>query len=218
MSMSAATTESPAPAANRAGWTVAAGMVLVGLLALWLGRSALDATAKETLERAAVAAKITVLDLPLPQGALELPIELPDGRKVPLLQAALAEQSVVLVNFWATWCPPCLDEMPSWLRLASVARQIGIGMVAVSYDDDWASQRQVLSGGGTALPGGVAWGRDPAGQGGDEATMLRTRFGTAKLPETWIVTRGRIVGRFVGAQRWDAPELLRYLQQLARQP
>lgn len=207
------------PTADASGraLTISAAVVLATVLAIWVGRAALETTAREGIGRAAIAAKVETLDLPLAEATRQFPVELPDGRRVALLDAALAEQPVVLLNFWATWCPPCLTEMPSWLRLARAAPSLGVALVAISYDDDWAAQRRVLAPGAEqALPGGIAWGRDPSGQAGDPAAMLRTRLGTEKLPETWVIAGGRVVGRFVGAQQWDQPELLRYLQQVAR--
>jgi thiol-disulfide isomerase/thioredoxin len=207
--------QTPPAGARVTTWLLAS--ALVAVLVAWIGQTAMQSTTEEAMLRAAVAVRAQRVDQPLPAAARQFQVELADGRKVPLLDAALREHRVVLLNFWATWCPPCLEEMPSWLRLGSLTRELGIGLVAISYDDDWAAQRKVLApSGGDALPGGIAWGRDPGGQDGPAEQMLRTRLGTEKLPETWVLVGDHVVGRFVGAQRWDSPEMVRYLQQAAR--
>lgn len=194
-------------------------------IGLWLHAS--RETAVQTLARAEIAVGVDVRSLPLTAAQLALPLELPavgeteKPTRAAALAQAIAEHDVVLVNFWATWCPPCLQELPSLLRLAAALRGAGrsVAIVAVSYDDDWPSQQQALRAAvADPQPAGVRWLRDPQGQGGAVEQMLRTAFGTEKLPETFALKGGVVRGAFIGAQQWDRGEMLRYLDALAAAP
>ncbi len=204
---------------------LALGSFLCLAVGLWLHAS--RETSAQTLARAEVAVGVEVRAAPLTELQLALPLELPPASDADkpargaALAQAIAEHDVVLVNFWATWCPPCLQELPSLLRLAAALRGAGrsVAVVAVSYDDDWASQRRALREAvADPQPAGVHWLRDPQGQGGAVDQMLRTAFGTEKLPETFALKRGVVRGAFIGAQQWDRGEMLRYLEALVAAP
>ncbi len=228
----------PPPGATRAGASrsatprprlmtlcLAVGSFVSLAIGLWLHAS--RETAVQTLARAEIAVGVDVRSLPLTAAQLALPLELPavgeteKPTRAAALAQAIAEHDVVLVNFWATWCPPCLQELPSLLRLAAALRGAGrsVAIVAVSYDDDWPSQQQALRAAvADPQPAGVRWLRDPQGQGGAVEQMLRTAFGTEKLPETFALKGGVVRGAFIGAQQWDRGEMLRYLDALAAAP
>ncbi|HWM94550.1 MAG TPA: TlpA disulfide reductase family protein [Thermoanaerobaculia bacterium] len=102
---------------------------------------------------------------------------------------------VSLVHFWATWCPPCRDEIPSLQRLArdfSQHNDFDIVMVAVA---DEAHKAKVFLG---------DWGNMALY---DPNWDVAKRYGTDKLPETYLVIRGEVVKKFVGQTDWDDPEL-----------
>ena len=99
---------------------------------------------------------------------------------------------VVFVNFWATWCPPCVEEMPSMLRLkAKMADDPRFEMIAISTDDGWSPVRKFFK----ATP--------PFEVLLDEEGDLARQYGTEKFPETYIVVDGRLVGHIVGPRDWD---------------
>ena len=147
------------------------------------------------------------------------PFELtaPDGSRLSL--AELRGQ-VVFVNFWATWCPPCRDEMPSMVRLGQELARRHPGkfkMVAVSVDESWKEVKDYFA----APPF--------AGMPGELAVVLDTTQASArayycsargfcpdiKFPETYIVDKtGRLVGYVVGPRDWDQPAVREYLDQL----
>ena len=200
---------------------LAAGFALgvVIFVRLWLGAATEDQARR--LERLRVAAGVLATERPLEPALLDKPVELHprSGAQAPkpILAETLREHPVVLLNFWATWCPPCLDELRSLQRLGKRLKGRGVRVVAVSYDDDWPAQLAIFSRLlGTQTPAGVLWARDPQGQDGDTSKMLRSAIGTVKLPETWILTKDGIVGRLVGAQDWDKDVIGRYLTALAR--
>jgi thiol-disulfide isomerase/thioredoxin len=138
----------------------------------------------------------------------------PDGKALTL--ADLRGQ-VVFVNFWATWCPPCREEMPSMLQLGRElsARHPGkFRMVAVSVDENWPEVTRFFGG---RLPGGVDVLLDP------EQVVTREYYCAArgscpdsyKFPETYIVdASGKLVSYVVGPRNWSDPAALRFLERL----
>ena len=130
------------------------------------------------------------------------------GGNADLLGQALASNDIVLLNFWATWCPPCIDELASLRQLAARLAPAGALVLAVSYDDDWEAQKSALKRHlGSEMPAPILWARDPEGQEGDDKKMMRSQFGTRKLPETYVLAKGRILARFVGEQDWTQREI-----------
>ncbi len=125
----------------------------------------------------------------------------------------LPEDTLIFLNFWATWCQPCVDEMPSMLKLADRMRGRRFAMVAVSYDDSWEAIDSFFDqlGGGTPAKDLLGVLRDPTRRG----EPLRQTFGTFKLPETYIIYNGRVLSRFVNLRDWTDPSIVRYLEQLA---
>lgn len=109
---------------------------------------------------------------------------------------------VVLLNFWATWCAPCVVEMPSLLALHHA--QPNLAVVAVSVDEDPDAYRSFVSNRHIDL----ITVRDPA----QSAAKL---FHTEMWPETYVIDRKGVIRRkFIGAQDWSNPEILNYLKNL----
>ncbi|MBI4462391.1 MAG: TlpA family protein disulfide reductase [Acidobacteria bacterium] len=112
---------------------------------------------------------------------------------------------VVVLNFWATWCPPCVDEMPSLERLYRKLSERGVVVLGVSVDTDAAAYERFLRENHITFPNY----RDPKGE-------IARRYGTWMFPETYIINRdGRVDRKIVGPHEWDNPEILFYLAQLA---
>jgi thiol-disulfide isomerase/thioredoxin len=106
------------------------------------------------------------------------------------------------VNFWATWCPPCRDEMPSLTRLAQQFDPGSFEVVAVSVDDGWAPVDKFLPPGQT--PFRVAL---------DEGAKMSRTFGTSKFPESYLVDRdGKLRLKFVGPRNWMDPNVAALLE------
>jgi thiol-disulfide isomerase/thioredoxin len=120
---------------------------------------------------------------------------------------------VVLVNFWATWCVPCVQEMPALDRLQAKLGGEGLRVVALSQDRDGAPA--VVRFYEKYDFGNLEVYVDPKG-------ALAAPFGIGVLPTTVLIDRaGRLVGQLVGAAEWDAPEaqaLIRHYLDAGRLP
>jgi cytochrome c biogenesis protein CcmG/thiol:disulfide interchange protein DsbE len=105
--------------------------------------------------------------------------------------------TVVILNIWASWCPPCIREMPSLKALHSLELP-EVRIVGWTVDDNLPDAR------GLAKRQGLEFSNllDP---GGDVAA----RWGTVMFPETWIIDReGTVRERIIGEQDWTSRELL----------
>lgn len=111
---------------------------------------------------------------------------------------------VVVLNFWATWCPPCVEEMPSLVTLQSHLKDKGVTVLAVSLDVDGDAYRKFLKDHNIDL----LTVRDPEKKSSD-------LYGTFKYPETYIIDRKGVIRRkFIGPVDWNQPEIVSYLQRM----
>lgn len=151
-----------------------------------------------------------------------LPVEV--GSRAPNVSATALDGSpvdlaglhgeVVLLNVWATWCPPCREEMPSMQRLHERLGPQGLRIVAVSVD----------------APAG---GLDPSGRRGgdiaafvesygltfdiwhDPAARVQRDYRTTGIPETFLIDRqGRVVKKVIGATEWDSEANVQLIRRL----
>lgn len=114
----------------------------------------------------------------------------------------------VILNFWATWCPPCRAEMPSMQRAHETLVKEGIVLIAVNVGDDIDSIDEFLA----VLPVTFPLPLDRDGQ-------VAARYPMRGLPTTFVIDpNGRIVLRAVGEQRWDDPEVLNRVRALQPTP
>ena len=124
------------------------------------------------------------------------------GLRLPALDGvehdARAERGkLVVLNVWATWCPPCVAEMPSLERLQRALAAEGLSVVAVSTDVDKAALERFVA--DHALTLRVL--RDPGGRVAADAYRI------TGYPETYVIDRdGRILQHVVGPVEWDSPE------------
>lgn len=121
---------------------------------------------------------------------------------------------VVLLNVWATWCPPCREEMPSMQRLAEKLGPEGLEVVAVSIDAEAGTRDPGGRPGGDVAAFAREYGltfpiwRDPSGE-------VQQTYRTTGVPESFVIDRqGTIVKKVIGATEWDSAaniELFRML-------
>lgn len=111
---------------------------------------------------------------------------------------------VVVLNFWATWCPPCIEEMPSLVQMQQRLRARGVTVLAVSIDVDGNAYRRFLEQHAVNL----LTVRDP-----EQKTPIL--YGTQGWPETYIIDRNGVVRRkFIGAVDWTGRDVIEYLEKL----
>jgi thiol-disulfide isomerase/thioredoxin len=155
---------------------------------------------------------------PVPAPAIDLPTA--DGKRFSL---AAARGQVVVVNFWATWCAPCVTELPSLVKLGQDLARRHPGkfrIVAVSVDEQPGAVQKFFAeppyGG---LPTDLMVALEP---GGGEVARAYPCQGRAacrpedvRLPETYVVDQqGRIVALVVGEVDWALPGPRQYLEAL----
>ena len=115
---------------------------------------------------------------------------------------------VVVLNFWATWCPPCVAEMPSLERLHRQMQGRGVLMLGISVDEDPVAYDAFLRNYNITFPNY----RDPQ-------KRIPTLYGTFMYPETYIIDRqGRLVRKIIGPLEWDDPQVLEFLARQLESP
>ena len=149
------------------------------------------------------------VDRAIPKAVAEMKLDLPDGTKIRL--ADLPPDRLVFLNLWATWCEPCVREIPSMLQLSRELRSTRFSMVAVSYDEDWKTVQDFFRGFLGGLPKEMTLTRDPIGE---NPGSLRLSLGTEKLPETWVIRDGQLLARFVNERDWMDPAIVEYFKRL----
>lgn len=111
---------------------------------------------------------------------------------------------VVVLNFWATWCPPCTQELPSLMSLQDQTRQNGVVILGVSIDVDEDAYHRFLKQRGVNF----LTVRDPE-------QKLASLYGTSGWPETYIIDREGVLRRkIVGPIDWNARNIIEFLSKL----
>ena len=112
---------------------------------------------------------------------------------------------VVVLNFWATWCPTCVVEMPSLDALAVSEKGKPVSVLAVSVDENWDLVRSFFAQ-GTAMT--VLLDKDKS---------VPPRYGTEKVPETFIIDKdGKVRYYIVSDRDWNSPDIRACIDQLAK--
>jgi cytochrome c biogenesis protein CcmG, thiol:disulfide interchange protein DsbE len=111
---------------------------------------------------------------------------------------------VVLLNFWFSSCPPCIEEAPALNQLQQEIEPRGGTILGVNVDDDPSAYDTFLRQYNVDFP----TFRDPS-------KNISLAYGTTMCPDTYVIRRdGRIDRKFVGAQDWTNPQMLAYLDSL----
>jgi cytochrome c biogenesis protein CcmG, thiol:disulfide interchange protein DsbE len=119
---------------------------------------------------------------------------------------------VVVLNFWATWCPPCVEETPALNRLQKYIEARDGVILGVAADEDPAAYERFLRDQGVIFP----TYRDPATK--ENHSPIALEYGTSMYPETYVIDRhGKIARKFIGLQQWDSPDMLAYFDSILGQ-
>ena len=111
---------------------------------------------------------------------------------------------VVLINFWATWCKPCEDEMPAMETLYRELRGAGFELVAISVDDDRATVAAFRDRLGLSFPILLDPEQDAA-----------AAYQTFRFPESFLIGRdGIVVERYIGPKEWASPAYVTRVRRL----
>jgi len=131
------------------------------------------------------------------------------GLDAKMVSLADYKGKVVLLNIWATWCPPCVEEMPSMEKLYKELKGENFEILAVSIDASGAKdvapfmQKYKLSFPALLNPKGT----------------IKGLYGAVGIPESFIINKEGIVEKkIIGARDWAALEAIRFLRYLIQKP
>ncbi|GHU10841.1 hypothetical protein FACS1894151_10420 [Spirochaetia bacterium] len=130
---------------------------------------------------------------------------------VPLLDGKMQRLSalrgkVVILNIWATWCPPCRSEMPSMQALYSRYKNQGLEILAIDSGESKEDVAAFINRSGFSFPIGL-----------DESYDITAPYATGSIPTTYIIDRqGKIVSRIIGSLDWSNPNVQQAFEALLR--
>ncbi len=129
-----------------------------------------------------------------------------DGKPVSLTDY---KGKVVFLNVWATWCPPCREEMPSMERLYRELKGEDFEILAVSVDTAGAKAVDpFMKEFGLTFPALL-----------DTGGTIQNLYGTTGLPESYIIGREGLIEKIViGPADWATPEAVRFFRNLLNRP
>jgi len=108
---------------------------------------------------------------------------------------------VVFINFWATWCPPCREEMPSMQRLYTKLPTDKFKMLAILNRDAPSLADVFVKKAGVTMP--IL---------DDQSNTVGSQYGLTGLPETYIIDKqGVLREKFIGPAQWDSPQFVQML-------
>jgi peroxiredoxin len=111
---------------------------------------------------------------------------------------------LLVLNFWATWCPPCVEETPSLSEFAARFSNRGVVVLGVSVDKDEKAYRAFLQ----QFRPAFLTARDPE-------TKINADYGTFKYPETYIIdSKGKVVQKIIGPANWTDGKMVSYIESL----
>ncbi len=114
---------------------------------------------------------------------------------------------VVFINFWATWCPPCLKELPSMQKLYATLPADKFKMLALLNKDKMTLAEFVANQKGITIP--IL---------DDSQNTIGSKYFLTGLPETYIIDKqGTLVEKFIGPAQWDAPQYFQMIMNYINQ-
>ena len=111
---------------------------------------------------------------------------------------------LLILNFWATWCPPCVHEVPSLNKLASALGPKGLVVLGVSQDKDPKAYQAFLD----RFHVTYLTAREPSAD-------TQFRYGTLQIPESYLIdTNGKVVEKVVSETDWASEQMIEHVQSL----
>jgi thiol-disulfide isomerase/thioredoxin len=135
--------------------------------------------------------------------AVDFSLKLVDGGTVTL---SSLKGKVVFLNFWATWCPPCREEMPSMEILYQRFRNQGLELLAVDLMENSKTVSAFLTGKRLSFPAAL-----------DTSGRVSSYYGIQAIPATFIVDRdGKIILYTAGGRNWNTPAVIAAFEELLK--
>jgi len=110
---------------------------------------------------------------------------------------------VLVLNFWATWCAPCVEEIPSLNEMQKRFARSGVVVVAVSIDKNPQKYRAFLD----KIHVAFDTARDPSAD-------ISARYGTFQYPESYIIQNGVVMRKYGNAEDWLSEDMTLYIKSL----
>jgi thiol-disulfide isomerase/thioredoxin len=110
---------------------------------------------------------------------------------------------VLVLNFWASWCQPCVQEIPSLDQFQRQFAKNGVVVVAVSVDKNDQKYRNFLK----RIPVSFETVRDPKAD-------VSAEYGTFRYPETYVIKDGKVLRKFIGEEDWTDDSMTQYVKGL----
>jgi peroxiredoxin len=147
------------------------------------------------------------------QVAIEGDIPAPDfafpGLDGKMIRLSDHKGKVVLVNIWATWCPPCVDEMPSMEKLYQKFKAEKFEILAISIDEPGLKAvAPFMKKTGLTFPALI-----------DSEATIKTTYRITGIPESFIIDKqGFLIKKIVGPVDWASPQIFRFFSELIQKP
>jgi thiol-disulfide isomerase/thioredoxin len=134
--------------------------------------------------------------------AIDIPLQIAGAKHLADLRG-----KVVVLNFWASWCPPCLEETQSLNHLQQDIAAKGGVVLGMSVDEDQTAYEKFLVDNRVIFP-----------TYRDASKKSAVDYGTSQFPETYLIDReGRLARKIVGPQDWQSPEIMGSIDVLLNQ-
>jgi len=142
-----------------------------------------------------------------PQKAATFVFKILDGKTYALEDF---QDKVVILNFWASWCAPCVIEFPQMIKLAEKTKDSSV-LIFMSIDEEKADIEKFLKQHGNNAKGSnIIIGHDA------DKSISRDLYKTYRIPETFIIAPGGMIAeKIIGADViWDSPDMVRKIKSL----
>ena len=140
----------------------------------------------------------------IPSGTPAVDVRLPDLNGMPVGLSDFRGK-IVFLNFWATWCPTCVTEMPAMEKLHRKLKNKDFAMVAISLQDSAAQVKNFFEKNKLTFTALL-----------DSTGEIGARFGLRVIPTTIIIDKtGRALGIVLGPREWDSSESVSLFEQMA---
>ena len=111
---------------------------------------------------------------------------------------------LLVLNFWASWCPPCIEELPSLDQFQRELASQGVVVLGISRDKDPKAYKQFIEKYNVSFLTAL-----------DPDNKISAEYGTFKIPETYLINRdGKVVGKIISSTNWTDERMVSYVKSL----